>query len=140
MNPILIKVVPSDQIRNNGLCDWFDKDGVTTILISDLIENEDYIITLAIHELMEKRLCDKAGITDEQVTSWDEKHIPKSGSSVGAGALPDSPYVRQHNLSLGVECAACAAFGYDWEEYDKFIMTVGIDDSQLTCAGVDKER
>ena len=135
MNPILIKVVPHSQIRNDDVTDWKTCNGVDEILVSILvdIEKPGYALLVAIHELVEKFLCDRDGITDEQVTAWDATHKLM-------GDDPRAPYHKQHNRALGVEQAACAALGYHWESYDRFINCVGIDDSQLTCAGVDKER
>lgn len=134
MNTTLIKVVPHSEIRNDDVADWRTCNGVDEILVSELVEEfPGYALCVAIHELVEKFLCDRDGISDEQVTAWD------AANELGGDSI-HAPYHQQHTRASGVERAACAALGIHWESYDRFIQCVGLDDSQLTCCGVDKDK
>jgi len=84
--------------------------------ISDC-RNRRFEWLLAIHELVERALCDDKGITAKDVDDFDFKF-----KGDDPGDAPRSPYRDQHCFATAVERMLCAAMGISWKEYDDFVM------------------
>jgi hypothetical protein len=96
---------------------------------------------IALHELVEVKLCETDGITQQEVDDFDinfeegrEKRIAEAGrattepgTTTGEEALiaieepgdqPDAPYREQHCFATGIERLLAARLGVCWKEYE----------------------
>jgi len=88
-----------------------------------------YEILVAIHELVEKVLCDHKGITEQQVDEFDKKFEDEYISScypdlpeyVEPGNDSKAPYHRQHKIADIVERIVANELDVNWDEYGKEI-------------------
>lgn len=120
---IIIDTIAHSAQRYPTVGDWkIDADGTIHIYVSDM-GNDDYAFLVAIHELVEARLCQKCGITDEMVTAFDEKFelVRKPGDISEPGDDPLSPYRREHCTATAVERLMCAELGINWFDYEQAV-------------------
>ncbi len=103
----------SDQ-RYSTLGDYFTEGGCTQYRISSL-SNNNYEFLIFLHEVCEKQLCKKLGITEQMVDAWDLNHE----DAEEPGALPDCPYREAHLIAEGMERAMATKLGVDWSHYEK---------------------
>lgn len=97
----------------------FTNNRVPVIFVSKEM-GDDSAMLVAIHELVEVFLCQKAGITEQQVDDFDiayEKN--RIGGDDEPGDDPDAPYQRQHNIATGIERLLCAEIGMTWDAHAK---------------------
>jgi hypothetical protein len=112
-----LQVIPRSHCRNQQLGDWqVSPTGSITVSAAamDSLESETLI---QIHELIESILCVKAGITDAQVTAWDEAHQDHDEP----GSLRGCPYRKQHATAMEVERIVCVAMGIRWADHEKLL-------------------
>lgn len=110
-----INVIPKEQQRYDTVGDWIPGNPVK-INISKL-DNPDYEFLTALHELIEYKLCEKRGITDEEVVAFDTS----TKSNKEPGSLPDAPYKKEHEFANKMEKMMCEEMGIDWKEYDEHV-------------------
>lgn len=114
---IEIQTIPHKTQRYSTCGDYYQTaEGKDIFMISEC-GNRKYEALIAIHEIIEKFLCESDGVTNEQIDQFDFNHA-------GEGEPGDSklsPYRRQHCIATGIERILCAQFGIDWVEYDKFL-------------------
>lgn len=114
-----VQVIPhASQRYNTGGDYWIDANGVRQIRISDF-EDPDLEYLILIHELIEIKLNEKAGVTDEMVDQFDfeyERNRPP-GDESEPGDDPRAPYYRQHQFATRVERAMAEQLGVDWDAY-----------------------
>ncbi len=105
-------VVETGECRNGECGDWYEEqDGTIKIRVLDMpLES---FIAVAIHELIEKILCDRAGITDQMVTMFDAQHVGMGE----AGDDPRSPYREPHGAATFAERAVCGALNLPWDKH-----------------------
>ena len=124
MNMIIIEFIPHEQQRYCTAGDWtFDHQGNLKISVSDL-GDLDAQIDVAIHELIEARLCQKHDITDHAVTMFDIQFEREREAGIHSitdepGDNIDAPYHNEHQSATFVERAAASVLGVDWEKYDE---------------------
>jgi hypothetical protein len=116
MLDIEIKTIPHGQQRYETVGDWFEANGRTCIRISDC-RNKKYEYMLAIHELVEKALCEWQGITMKDVDKFDFSYKGDDEP----GDHPRAPYRDEHCFATAVERMLCAAMGLSWIEYERFL-------------------
>ncbi len=105
---IAIETVPRDQMRYATDGDWFDRDGVLVIRVpDDLPADEAWLI--ALHEMVESKLCEKAGVTEARVDAFDFA-FQDAGEP---GDHPHAPYRIQHRQAMMVEHMAALFLGLD---------------------------
>jgi len=117
---IVIKTIPHDQQRYETVGDWkISENGDIEILVSDM-GNEDYNFLVALHELIEVKLCQKRGITDDLVTAFDMAFEEKreEGNEDEPGDDPAAPYKTEHFCATNIERLISAELGVDWRTYD----------------------
>ena len=122
MLKIDIKTIPHSRQRYDTVGDWFNRGSKEVILISDM-DDWRYEFLVAFHELIEKKLCEQSGITEEQVTSWDLnfEDLRKKGAHSDTeepGDDPDAPYSKQHTTATIMEQMMAKELGVDWESYE----------------------
>lgn len=101
---IIIEAVPQEemrqQYRDDGLGDWVcDEHGDVIIRTVGVDPLADDAFLVALHELVEMKLCHKAGISQAAVDNFDEGFdgCGEPGDAVAA------PYRRQHRQACLVE-------------------------------------
>lgn len=111
-----VKTIPHSDQRYDTAGDWYDENGTTCFRISDC-KNKKYEWLLAIHEIVERALCDANRISVEAVDKFDKSYR----GSGEPGDSPRSPYRTDHCFATAVERMVCAAMGVSWAEYDDFV-------------------
>ncbi len=98
MKPIIIKTVPKDEIRNDGVGDYkITKNGVEILVAKQKDPDEEYGI--AVHELHEVTAAMKAGVSLREIDKFDRKNI----KSDQPGDIPKAPYHKQHKSADKIE-------------------------------------
>jgi len=95
---IRIEFVPKQQMRYSTAGDWFLSGNGLTIQVSDEVSEQEQFL-IALHELIEWRLCASRGITQSMVDSFDFAFH-------GEGEPGDSefaPYRREHRFASLIE-------------------------------------
>lgn len=123
---INIKSIPHDEQRYETVGDWFHQSvsGPLHIRVSEMEgEPEDYMWLVALHELIEQRLCQSAGVSAYDVDKFDKDYEvnrrPDDDSEPGDS--PAAPYRKQHLFATGIEKLLAAELGVDWADYERAI-------------------
>lgn len=100
-----------------------EDNGDITILVSETA-NADYNFLVALHEMVEAKLCQNRGITTKQVDEFDiafEEQRKKSItlSTAEPGDNHYAPYRREHCTACGIERILAAELDIDWSEYEQ---------------------
>ncbi len=66
--------------------------------------------------MVEAYLCQKHGVTDEDVTAWDKAH-----PDVEPGDLPGAPYYEQHMFATKIEKLMAKRLGVKWKDYGRAV-------------------
>ena len=108
---IIIEAKPGNAMRYPTLGDWFvDEAGdlrIQAVGIDPLAHDEAFLV--ALHELIEAKLCHKRGITTEQVDAFD---LAFKGEDEPGDAW-DCPYRREHRQAMLVEHLVANFLGLD---------------------------
>lgn len=96
---IILETCPPAEMRYDTVGDWFfNEDGDLVIRsIHEITDDNGFLI--ALHELVEARLCLKAGIRQVDVDQFDMKFEGDSEP----GDHPQAPYRAQHRKAMIVE-------------------------------------
>ena len=128
MNPFSIRSVEHSKHRYETVGDWFTDDAKVTHIEVSNMSDERYEILVAIHELVEKVLCDKAGITEKQVDEFDMNYdYEYKSSSIDKqmdsepGNDPRAPYHKQHRIADVIERLLAIELDVDWNKYEEEI-------------------
>jgi hypothetical protein len=98
---IVIKYKPANNLRYATWGDYYTKRRTIHIdVLEDLPNDLRFAITM--HELVEKYLCDKAGITDKQIDDWDFSYP----DAKEPGEISGCPYFEQHARAMDIERVA----------------------------------
>ena len=125
---ISIKTIPHKKHRYETVGDYFDKDGKTHILVSDM-NNEDYELLVAIHEILEQHLCKKRGIKEKDITKFDiafekRRAAGKEPEDAEPGDHPNAPYRKEHFFATNIERTVALELGVNWAAYDDKVMSL----------------
>jgi len=124
---ISIETIPHQDQRYETCGDWYiGPDDTIHIKVSDM-GNADYEFLVALHELCEFWLCNKRGITDEQITAFDKKFEEDRaaglhGDDEEPGDDPNAPYRREHFFATIIERMLAHELGVDWAEYNEEVI------------------
>jgi len=115
---IRIISVPQHLIRSSQVGDWWYNENEIAVHVLETLSPESQL-AVAVHELIEAWECRKRGITDKDVTAFDdhyeaERKEGKHGEYDEPGDDPRSPYRREHAAATHVERAVCAAINLTW--------------------------
>lgn len=113
MKPICIEAIPASDQRYDTAGDWYYDDYETLLIKVNQAPDWRYEFLVALHELVEVKLCEHAGVTQEMVDEFDLKY---KGDDPGAD--PKAPYHTQHQHATVVEEYVARALGVDWKTYD----------------------
>lgn len=117
---IVIQTVPPESQRYATVGDYFfDENGVRQIRVSDL-GNPDFEFLVALHELVEQHLCQKAGIPDEAIDRFDKEfeahRHPDNDDEPGDDK--EAPYYAEHQCATAIERVVAAMLEVDWKDYE----------------------
>ncbi len=116
---IEIKTILHKDQRYDTAGDYVtDERGVQHITVSHM-GNRDYEFLVALHELIEAKLCQKRGIADETIDAFDTafEAARAEGNVDEPGDDPQSPYGKEHFFATSIERLMCAELGVEWVEY-----------------------
>lgn len=103
---IKIEFIPNAEQRYSTFGDWFyDNKGDLVIKVSNDIPElptVDHQFLVALHELIEVKLCEKRGITQKQVDDFDMS-AEALACEDEPGDLPDAPYRKEHRFAMLIE-------------------------------------
>lgn len=101
---------------------WIDENGTRQIRVSKLGDT-DYEFLIAIHEIIEQRLCEKRGVSEEYITKFDEAYEANRqlGDDSEPGDDPKAPYQREHQIATSIERLLAEIMGIKWQEYEQKI-------------------
>lgn len=121
MTRIIIEALPPEQMRldaykETGCGDWFvnKANGDIHIRVAgpDVWDHEESFL-VALHELIEARLCAKAGVVQGAVDAFDEKFTGEGEP----GDDPAAPYQKQHRAACMIEHMTAIFLGrFDYGE------------------------
>jgi hypothetical protein len=125
---IIIESIPHASQRYPTCGDWFeDPDGTLRIKVSEEM-GADSCLLVALHELFERKLLEKRGVTTQQVDDFDiayEKAHREGGTLEGKrldesepGDDPTAPYHSEHEKSTALEMIAAMLMGVDWAAHN----------------------
>lgn len=123
MLPISIKVIPHSQQRYPTCGDWYYGEDKTLNICVSKMDDSRYEFLVALHELVEVKLCEWCGITQKVVDDFDmeyEKNRPE-GDCSEPGDSSHAPYKFQHCVATGIERMVAAMMGVDWSDYEASI-------------------
>lgn len=121
-----LRTIPHESQRYETAGDWHIKVGeITYIYVSDM-QNRDYEWLAMIHEIVEAVLCQKRGISDEEVTLFDEAYEAKrpEGDESEPGDDLKAPYHREHRFATKIEKLMAKELDVDWMTYDTTIVSL----------------
>jgi hypothetical protein len=110
---IIIESKPFAQMRYPTTGDWYEKNNnihVDTILTDDWRVN----ISIAIHNIIEKFLCDAVNIKGEDVDAYSKAHHLEDDP----GLNPDAPHHDQHMLADKIERIIHTELGLSRKKYE----------------------
>jgi hypothetical protein len=115
---VRIHSVPQHLIRSNQVGDWWYNENDIAVHVLETM-SPDSQLAVAIHELIEAWECRRHGITDKDVTAFDDQYEAerkegKHRHDDEPGDDPRSPYRREHAAATHVERAVCAAVNLTW--------------------------
>jgi hypothetical protein len=113
MGRIIIEHKPFSKMRYSTVGDWYDKEGnihIDTILTDDWRVN----ISIAIHNLIEKFLCDNSNVKGEDVDKYAMNHHLEDDP----GLNPDAPHHDQHMLADRIERLIHTELGLSRKKYE----------------------
>jgi len=120
-----IQTIDHSKQRYPTVGDWYFSGDTLFIRISKMSDAR-YEFLVLLHELVEWKLCDWAGITVEMVDEFDKKfednrhpdNIDEPGDDGGA------PYRIQHCIATGIERIVAALLGVNWNDYAKEVQSL----------------
>lgn len=123
---IRIITIPHNEQRYNTIGDWQRQGDDALITVSDM-NSALYEFLVGIHELIEMYLCEQSGISDEEVTTFDEMILETMPDYEGEpGSIIGAPYYRQHLIATIIERLLADELGIDWNDYDEAVGNVGM--------------
>jgi hypothetical protein len=105
------------HLDNDGLGDYgFSKDDIWIHVLDtgSLIYN----MIILVHEIAEIVMIQARGIPLAIINAYDEAHPDVDDP----GDESDSPYNKEHSLSLAIERIICAYLGISWKAYDTIVI------------------
>jgi len=105
---IIIEAIPREQMRYATDGDWFERgDDLMIQVPNDLPHDEQFLI--ALHELVEVKLCIMEGVSQQAVDEFD---FAFTGDGE-PGDSPYAPYRNQHRRAMLVEHMRASFMGLD---------------------------
>lgn len=118
--------VPMSEIRCQQVGDWTYGDDVIDVKSAKLSDWR-YELLVQVHELVGAALCKHWGITDEEVTAFDELFEQERAAGLHTAEQENGDdvravYHREHMMATLVERLLAMELGVQWEEYEAEIL------------------
>lgn len=99
-----------------------DAFGYTSFRVSDL-NNKYFELCVAVHEIVEKYLCEARGIKEEDIDAFDIQYENSriEGDVSEPGDCKVAPYYDEHQFATKIEKLLAEELGIDWSEYEEAI-------------------
>jgi hypothetical protein len=125
VNTICLRSIAHEDQRYPTVGDWYDDQGVTMIVVSKMSDPR-YELLVAVHELVEKILCDHRGVKQEAVDEFDRNYERNrlEGDESEPGDHPDAPYRTEHCFATGIERLLAAELGVVWDQYNREVVNL----------------
>ncbi len=122
---VIITTIPHKHQRYPTVGDWYVKNKTLFVIVSKM-GNKRYELLVAVHELIEKILCEHRGITQKKVDAFDRafEKARKPGNEDEPGFDPRAPYREEHKFATRIELLLANELGIDWQKYDKKICSL----------------
>lgn len=126
---ITLRTIPHQTQRYETVGDWKTRRGqLREVLVSEM-GSDVYAFLVAVHELVEARLCVAHGITQKDVDRFDmeyEAHrAPENTDEPGDD--PTAPYYAEHQFASAIERRVADELGVDWAQYEHTILALSKD-------------
>ena len=109
---IVVRTIPHAHQAYPTVGDWVFNGDELIVFVSELGDtNMEFLV--ALHEMIEAMVCDKAGIAEIDVSSFDKGH-PELDDP---GGDRRAPYHRQHVFAENIERMVAQELGVDWNAY-----------------------
>jgi hypothetical protein len=112
---INIEVVPAKDMRYTTVGDWQFLNNGNTLIVTVAKSTPDSEFLVALHELIEAYLCNKDGITTQEVDAWDFEHEDDDEP----GAMKGCPYKDQHEFAEAIERIVASQLGLAWDIHEE---------------------
>jgi hypothetical protein len=111
--------IPFGQMRYQTLGDFWTDGGCIQFRVASM-GNADFEFLVFLHEIVEKQLARKMGVTEQMIDAWDLAHEDEEEP----GAMEGCPYREAHLIAEGIERAVAVKLGVDWAHYEKTCQAV----------------
>lgn len=125
---IIIETIPHEEQRYETIGDWMlNSEGDIKIHVSDMGEGkENYEFLIALHELLEAKLCSEHAISGKEVDEFDmkfelDRESGKHSLEEEPGDDPQAPYKDEHFFATSIERLVAQALGVDWKQYEDYL-------------------
>lgn len=125
MKTIIIKTIPHGDQRYPTVGDYKEYDDRIEIRVSEM-GNERYEQLVAVHELIEKILCKRWGIREEEIDKFDiiYENRRKEGDVSEPGDAVNCPYREEHFFATNIERQLALELGINWQDYDGVVSSL----------------
>ena len=115
-NHVIVHIIPHNLQRYDTAGDYWEqyKGDEWHFRISKMNHWTDEMLCL-IHELTEKILCYKKGLTDKEIDDFD---TGPGAELSDPGMSPKAPYHKEHMAGMHVERYLCKKLGLSWKKHD----------------------
>ena len=116
---VTIDVIPH-QLQRYDTCGDYVYNQDERYLQIRVSQTDDWreAMTVAVHELVEALLVVQRGISEPQISAFDQKF---GGDVDEPGEHPESPYYDEHLVATVVERAMAHELGLHWPTYEEHI-------------------
>jgi hypothetical protein len=86
------------------------------------MNNSNYEFLIALHELIESKLCQERNISDRQIDEFDfayEENREAGDIESEPGDSLQAPYHKEHVFASTIEKMMADQLGVDWNEYSQ---------------------
>jgi len=130
MMRILIETIDPKNMRYPTVGDYFPDGDTFKIQVADT-GNEDYNFLIALHELIESKLCEHRGIKEEDIMKFDiqyekEREAGLHEISEEPGFDSKAPYRAEHTFANGIEITMASLLDVDYNHYDWVVMNLDV--------------
>lgn len=121
MTKFILEVIEHKLQRYPTVGDWIVKPCEPTVIRSSRLSSLQREFCVLIHELVECYLCQMRGISDADVTAFDEafEKARPDGDDSEPGDSPEAPYRKEHFFATTIERLVAAELGIDWADYER---------------------
>lgn len=126
---ITIETIPHKDQRYPTVGDWqwIGPTQDDLIIRVSNMNDPEFEFLVALHEMIEAKLCQIDGVTEQEVDEFDMEFERNRtlDNMEEPGNDPNCPCYQQHFFAECIERLLAQKLGVDWNEYDKIVATLG---------------